>query len=674
MIVTFYSYKGGVGRSMALASVATLLARTGLRVIVVDCDLEAPGLEHFFLDNNGCNEVKQHPGFVDLVGDFESALRSWSTPSDDNWRNLPSVERVDCIMNASWSQPSNFEGYLRDVKLDCLPSGSLRLLSAGCRANTAAYQDRVQLSWKSFLAERGGTAFIDWLRVQLRDRSDVVLVDSRTGLTEISGVCTHQLADAVIMLSPPNKLSFAGCKDVAKSILDYHGEAKSIEGPNRRGYGKWCPRIGLIWTRVPISGGASIAGEAARTESIKEWEEEGKGVPQEYRWDLGVAEVQQVESLSVGVPNVALQYLGPQANQGRDPYAQIEQDTGAKIALSIYHLLAGEVLRERERQREGGQPEPERSGDRVVESDSRGREFAIRIFHSRDAYADARLLATALRNWGGVVPASANASVFAQNPTVSLVDWSDRKRSVSEQQGITALDVRIVSDEYVRNDSCFDAALMRHQRAVRGTRLDEAGPQMVEEAVRASSGRSVFVVASQRDALNLLGKVPRDFIDGKLCLANGVQHVVGEVLRRGAGIDVFESEKGARGLTFGEGSKPGSFNPTITNGWDDQKSIAELLKLMNGRLKWQETTGSARKWWNAFISENQHRLPLVYRLAEELSWREATVTEFFLAYVYSNCDNIQANLHYLDYTRLKKEEERKKRQPMQGAGASEHDS
>ena len=51
----------------------------------------------------------------------------------------------------------------------------------------------------------------------------------------------------------------------------------------------------------------------------------------------------------------------------------------------------------------------------------------------------------------------------------------------------------------------------------------------------------------------------------------------------------------------------------------------------------------------------------IFRLAEELKKREATITEFFLAYVYSNTDNIQANLHYLDYTRLKKREEERKK-------------
>src|SRR5690349_5276862 len=47
MIVTFYSYKGGVGRSMALANVARWFQLQGLRVAVADWDLEAPGLESF---------------------------------------------------------------------------------------------------------------------------------------------------------------------------------------------------------------------------------------------------------------------------------------------------------------------------------------------------------------------------------------------------------------------------------------------------------------------------------------------------------------------------------------------------------------------------------------------------------------------------------------------------
>lgn len=46
-IISFYSFKGGVGRTTAAAMTALKLARQGLRVCMVDLDLEAPGLSYF---------------------------------------------------------------------------------------------------------------------------------------------------------------------------------------------------------------------------------------------------------------------------------------------------------------------------------------------------------------------------------------------------------------------------------------------------------------------------------------------------------------------------------------------------------------------------------------------------------------------------------------------------
>ena len=46
--ITFYSYKGGVGRSLALINVATILAHKGKNVACLDYDIEAPGLHTFF--------------------------------------------------------------------------------------------------------------------------------------------------------------------------------------------------------------------------------------------------------------------------------------------------------------------------------------------------------------------------------------------------------------------------------------------------------------------------------------------------------------------------------------------------------------------------------------------------------------------------------------------------
>ena len=47
--VVFYSYKGGTGRTLALANIARFAGGIGKRVIVIDLDLEAPGLTYKLL-------------------------------------------------------------------------------------------------------------------------------------------------------------------------------------------------------------------------------------------------------------------------------------------------------------------------------------------------------------------------------------------------------------------------------------------------------------------------------------------------------------------------------------------------------------------------------------------------------------------------------------------------
>jgi cellulose biosynthesis protein BcsQ len=69
-VFTFYSYKGGVGRSMALVNVGVLLALEGHKVLLVDWDLEAPGLDTFFLKSESSRLVaspETTPGVVDLL-------------------------------------------------------------------------------------------------------------------------------------------------------------------------------------------------------------------------------------------------------------------------------------------------------------------------------------------------------------------------------------------------------------------------------------------------------------------------------------------------------------------------------------------------------------------------------------------------------------------------------
>lgn len=74
MIYTFYSFKGGVGRSMAMANIAEILCRRGLNVLMVDFDLEAPGLERFFDVDDAIvrpNKILERRGVIDLLYSYK---------------------------------------------------------------------------------------------------------------------------------------------------------------------------------------------------------------------------------------------------------------------------------------------------------------------------------------------------------------------------------------------------------------------------------------------------------------------------------------------------------------------------------------------------------------------------------------------------------------------------
>src|SRR5882762_2722296 len=70
-VVTFYSYKGGVGRTLACANFGLYLAKTGQKVVLADMDFEAPGLDSkFFPDAN----TQISNGLLDQIVAFQRGL------------------------------------------------------------------------------------------------------------------------------------------------------------------------------------------------------------------------------------------------------------------------------------------------------------------------------------------------------------------------------------------------------------------------------------------------------------------------------------------------------------------------------------------------------------------------------------------------------------------------
>src|ERR1700685_1743194 len=82
-VITFYSYKGGTGRTMALANVAWILASNGKRVLAIDWDLESPGLHKFFHPFLDEPVVRDTSGVIEIINDYATAaLKPGPRPKD----------------------------------------------------------------------------------------------------------------------------------------------------------------------------------------------------------------------------------------------------------------------------------------------------------------------------------------------------------------------------------------------------------------------------------------------------------------------------------------------------------------------------------------------------------------------------------------------------------------
>ena len=185
IIVTFYSYKGGVGRSMALANVAFELARQGKKILMVDWDLEAPGLEKYFsnfsMDTTGA-------GLLPLLLDAEQGITK------------------------------NYKDYLWYIHTNpSSPSSSISFLHSGREKDPNNYSKKLEnFDWEDFFQKNGAGAFFEKLRLEWLNDFDIVLIDSRTGLSDSSGICTILLPDVVVPLFTANHQSLYGVRDIMR--------------------------------------------------------------------------------------------------------------------------------------------------------------------------------------------------------------------------------------------------------------------------------------------------------------------------------------------------------------------------------------------------------------------------------------------------------------------------
>lgn len=201
-IVTFYSYKGGTGRSMALANVAWVLAASGKRVLTIDWDLEAPGLHRYFEPFLEDKTLEHSTGVIDFVRDFATAAIAGARTDDPSW----------------YREYSNVLAHALPIQWEFPDGGLLHLVPAG--RQDAAYSVRVNsFDWQEFYERLGGGVLLEAVKQEVSNLYDFVLIDSRTGVSDTSGVCTIQMPDELVVCFTLNRQSIYGASAAARSAF-----------------------------------------------------------------------------------------------------------------------------------------------------------------------------------------------------------------------------------------------------------------------------------------------------------------------------------------------------------------------------------------------------------------------------------------------------------------------
>lgn len=191
--ITYYSYKGGVGRSLLVANTAKYLSTLGKSVFALDLDLEAPGLHYKFELGSDAERLAVVPGIVDILAAF---LKQQPLPQD-------------------------LEKHTINLKV-ADGAGPIHIMPAGTAPSGEYWRLLSQVSWYDiFYGNRPmGVPFFLELKERIRAgySPDFLLIDARTGITEMGGIATTLLPDSVVCLALASVEHLEGLRAVMHGI------------------------------------------------------------------------------------------------------------------------------------------------------------------------------------------------------------------------------------------------------------------------------------------------------------------------------------------------------------------------------------------------------------------------------------------------------------------------
>ena len=204
-VVTFYSYKGGVGRSTSLAAFAMYMAtQQAKKVVIIDCDLEAPGFNNFFLQEPSTPTYQN--GFVEYMLDSEA------------------FEEITYVENYVYGVDQKFRG---DGQIYVMPAGNLGFdEQMSSNANTKDWlvhnvehylegMARLDFTSPRFFFEKFKTLIANLHKAYT---PDVILIDSRTGFNDMFGITAFGISDTVVGFFGGSAQSMPGLYEFLKRL------------------------------------------------------------------------------------------------------------------------------------------------------------------------------------------------------------------------------------------------------------------------------------------------------------------------------------------------------------------------------------------------------------------------------------------------------------------------
>ncbi|MEP0774825.1 MAG: AAA family ATPase [Acidobacteriota bacterium] len=246
--LAFFSFKGGVGRSTAGAVLAWHLARQGKRVLVLDLDLESPGLSSALLPPGRAPELGVVDWFVeDAVGQGDYVLD----------RMLSRTPLADTLAGDIWlapacgARPRNYLAKLGRCFLDLPPADDARFLPWFERLGQLVHQ------------------------LEKRQKPDVVILDARAGLSDLASVVLTDLDAEVFLFALDTEATWAGYA----ILFDHWKETQAVNALRER--------LSIVAALVP---------ETERSDYLERFREPSWDLFREYTYDEIVPEKEDTSS------------------------------------------------------------------------------------------------------------------------------------------------------------------------------------------------------------------------------------------------------------------------------------------------------------------------------------------------------------------------------------------